>query len=176
MATPKISVSLIAVGIAGAILIVLSALITNSAEDALKKSSKAQEKKEQTSSPEVKPNELISTIRVNIGDEKFWMSVDSGEAAQEFARAIPFDIDMKDLNGNEKYYYGQDKLPTKDIYSPEQIKAGDVMLYEDNCIVIFYKDFDTTYQYVRIGRINDSERLTKLLDNGKDVNVFFTKQ
>ena len=29
------------------------------------------------------------------------------------------------------------------------------MLYTDNCLVIFYKSFDTSYSYTKIGHINN---------------------
>ncbi len=76
---------------------------------------------------------------------------------------------MKDLNKNEKYVYLNESLPTNKYY-PKHIQKGDVMLYEDNCIVIFYKSFDTNYSYTKIGSIIDLEDLTE--DN---VAVIFEK-
>ena len=61
---------------------------------------------------------------------------------------------MSDLNGNEKYAYLEESLPTN-TYSPGHIEAGDVMLYGDNCLVIFYKSFDTNYEYSKIGHIDN---------------------
>ena len=100
------------------------------------------------------------------------MSVDSGKAGQEFATSTPFELEMLDLNNNEKYYTGSDTLPVKN-YKPERINAGDVMLYGDNTIVIFYKSFDTQYEYTRLGRIVSPESLESVMGNGKVTVEFF---
>ena len=61
---------------------------------------------------------------------------------------------MNELNGNEKYIYLDSTLPTNPI-NPNHINSGDVMLYGNNCLVIFYKSFDTTYSYTKIGHIDN---------------------
>lgn len=76
---------------------------------------------------------------------------------------------MNELNGNEKFAYLDTNLPTNS-YSPKHINAGDVMLFGNNCLVIFYKSFDTTYNYTKIGHIDN------LPDLGKNnVKVIFKK-
>ena len=65
---------------------------------------------------------------------------------------------MNELNGNEKYVY-MDKSLTTNSFNPKQIKKGDVMLYGDNCLVIFYKSFETSYSYTKIGHIDNLENL-----------------
>ena len=80
---------------------------------------------------------------------------------------LPLELSMNDLNGNEKYAYLDKSLPTN-TYSPEHIEAGDVMLFGDNCLVIFYKSFTTDYDYSKIGHIND---LPELDSNTITVNL-----
>ena len=65
---------------------------------------------------------------------------------------------MEELNGNEKYKYLDNKFTT-DSKVPEIINKGDVMLYGNNCLVIFYKTFTTTYSYTKIGHINNLEEI-----------------
>ena len=116
---------------------------------------------------------MISSITVRIGDKAFKMSVDKGAAGQEFAKATPFELDMADLNGNEKYYYSGEALP-KSEFKPGRIEAGDVMLYGDDCIVIFYESFDSEYSYTRLGKIQDTTGLAEALGGGS-ATVMFTK-
>ena len=61
---------------------------------------------------------------------------------------------MDELNGNEKYVYLDNSLPIN-LSNPKHINAGDVYLYQDNCLVIFYKSFDTSYSYTKKGHINN---------------------
>jgi hypothetical protein len=65
---------------------------------------------------------------------------------------------MEDLNENEKYIYLQEKLPNSPKV-PEKIEIWDIMLYWNNCIVIFYKSFTTTYSYTKIGHIKNMQDL-----------------
>ena len=73
---------------------------------------------------------------------------------------------MKELNGNEYYSYLDFNLKNNEE-KVKNINAGDVMLYGDNCIVIFYKSFTTTYNYTRIGHINNIDNLKEDLEKGK---------
>ena len=82
-------------------------------------------------------------------------------------KKIPKEFTMNELNGNEKYVYLDDDLPTNKI-NPKHINKGDVMLYQNNCLVIFYKSFDTSYSYTKIGYI---ENLNDLGSNS--VKVIF---
>lgn len=50
--------------------------------------------------------------------------------------------------------------------------AGDIMLYGDNCVVVFYETFTTSYSYSPIGHITNSEGLKKALGTGTSTIVF----
>ncbi len=102
--------------------------------------------------------DLITSIHVVIDDKKYVARIDTNETAQTFVNKLPQSFDMSELNGNEKYIYMDFSLPTNSS-NPKHIVAGDIMLYGDDCLVIFYKSFDTNYRYTKIGHIDNLEEL-----------------
>lgn len=111
------------------------------------------------------------TMKLVIGDKTFSVRLENNATAAALKEQLPLDLSMDELNGNEKYYY-YSTLPA----APNQvgtIHAGDVMLYQDNYLVIFYKTFQTDYQYTRIGTITDTKGLAEALGSG-NVRVTWT--
>jgi hypothetical protein len=49
------------------------------------------------------------------------------------------------------------------------------MLYGDNCVVVFYETFTTTYQYTPIGHITNPKGLKEALGIGS-VTINFTSK
>ena len=96
----------------------------------------------------------MAKIYVNLNNEKLEINLEENSTASALVKLLPLDITMNDLNKNEKYAYLDESLPTN-TYSPKHIEAGDVMLFGDNCLVIFYESFDTSYSYSKIGHINN---------------------
>lgn len=107
----------------------------------------------------------VKTVDVIVNGKKFQAELADTAAAKELAKKLPMTIDMKELNGNEKYYYLSSGLPANENVSG-QIKTGDIMLYGSDCLVFFYKNFRTSYQYTRIGRITDPEGFASALGKG----------
>lgn len=97
---------------------------------------------------------MNTTIRVNIDNEIYTATLEQNETAKQFIDMLPQEFNMNELNGNEKYVYLDTILHTNS-YSTRHIESGDIMLYGNNCLVIFYKSFDTSYSYTKIGHIND---------------------
>ena len=100
----------------------------------------------------------MAKIYVKINNEKFEINLEENSTTSALTKLLPLDITMDDLNKNEKYVYLEDSLPTN-TYSPNHIEAGDVMLFGDNCLVVFYKSFDTNYDYTKIGHIDNLPEL-----------------
>ncbi len=99
-------------------------------------------------------NEEIKNVKIIINDNEYTINLEDNETAKSFSKLIPLELNMSELNGNEKYYYLDTTLPTNS-YNPKRINAGDVMLYGNNCLVIFYKSFDTPYSYTKIVHIDN---------------------
>ena len=113
------------------------------------------------------------TIRLAISGTDYTATLADTDAARLLAERLPMRLSMTELNGNEKYANLDKPLPTK-TEKVRRIEAGDVMLWRDNCLVVFYKSFDTPYSYTRIGRISDAKGLAKSLGNG-DAEVVFQR-
>lgn len=96
----------------------------------------------------------MAKIYANLNNEKLEINLEENSTTSALVKLLPLDITMNDLNKNEKYAYLDESLPTN-TYSPKHIEAGDVMLFGDNCLVIFYESFDTSYSYSKIGHINN---------------------
>ena len=104
-------------------------------------------------------------MRVIVGDKTFMATLADNATGQAFADRLPLTLDMTELNGNEKYHYLDSSLPTSPA-NPGTIHAGDIMLYGSSCVVLFYKTFQTSYSYTRIGSIDDPTGLAEALGSG----------
>ena len=102
--------------------------------------------------------EKITSINVIINNEKYQAIIENNDTVEAFIELLPQEFTMQELNGNEKYIYMDYSLPTKSS-NPKYIEAGDIMLYGNNCLVIFYKSFETTYSYTKIGHIDNLTNL-----------------
>ena len=91
---------------------------------------------------------------VIINDKEYKVDLEDNETVKNFLNILPKEFNMSELNGNEKYIYLDKSLPTNSE-NIKRIKAGDVMLYGNNCLVIFYKSFNTSYSYTKIGHIDN---------------------
>ena len=101
-----------------------------------------------------------ANIEVIINNKTYIVSLENNDTVDEFKKNLPQEFEMKELNGNEKYINLDNTFPTKTYY-PVHIEAGDIMLFGDNCLVVFYKSFDTTFGYTKIGHIQNIEDLGK---------------
>lgn len=107
----------------------------------------------------------VKNVDVIVNGKNFRAELADTAAAQELAKKLPMTINMKELNGNEKYYYLSSDLPVSENVSGK-IKTGDIMLYGSDCLVFFYKNFQTSYHYTRIGKITDPEGFASALGKG----------
>ena len=114
----------------------------------------------------------LEDITLTIGGRTFTATMEQNSTAEAFRKMLPLTLEMQELNGNEKYHYLSQSLPTNRT-KVGTIHAGDIMLYGDNCVVVFYETFTTSYQYTPIGHISNPEGLKEALGSGK-VTINFT--
>ena len=115
--------------------------------------------------------ENMPKLNIKIKNKIFTATLYDNETTREFIKNLPLTINMSELNGNEKYYYMDKSFKTNEE-NIKNIKKGDLMLYNSNCLVLFYKSFITSYSYTKLGFIEDPTDLEELLGNGK-VDITF---
>lgn len=112
---------------------------------------------------------LNFTAGANAGETVFSAVLAQNDTALLIAQEGTLTLTMSDLDGNEKFAYLPAALPEH----PEQLEtihAGDILLFGNKCLVIFYQDAVSPYNYTRIGHVEQPERLSAALGSG-DVTV-----
>lgn len=121
-----------------------------------------------------KPENMSNKLRITVGSVLFTATLEDHAAAKAFRALLPMTVSMSELNGNEKYFYLPESLPTA-ASNPRSIRTGDLMLYGSSCLVLFYESFPTSYSYTRLGRVDDASGLASALGGGS-VTVRFEVQ
>lgn len=103
------------------------------------------------------------TVKITVAGKniEFTAELYDNAAAKELYARLPLNIDMSDMP-HEKYCYLDFSLPVSEE-RPRNIRKGDIMLWGNNCLVLFYEDFTTSYSYTRIGKIVDVDGLVSAL-------------
>ncbi len=112
------------------------------------------------------------TINIQIGSQSFTATLYANASAEALLEKLPLTLNMDELNGNEKFYFFSESLPAAS-QRVGNIKAGDLMLYGVDCLVLFYESFATSYSYTRLGYIEDVTGLADVLGSGS-VEVTFS--
>ena len=107
---------------------------------------------------------MYETLAVNmeINGVLYSATLIDNETMRELLNRLPLVITMNELNGNEKYYYFDEIFPSNSS-RVGQINSGDIMLYQDDCLVLFYDDLETSYRYTKIGFIDNPENLKNVV-------------
>ena len=117
-----------------------------------------------------KPSDKRMTVTVN--GRSFSAVLYDNKTADELYSRLPLELEMNELNGNEKYYNFSDGFTTNSKPAGH-ISKGDIKLYGDNCLVLFYDSFSSGYSYTDIGYIEDVSGLEEALGTG-NVTVRFS--
>lgn len=99
------------------------------------------------------------------GTHRFAVTLEDNPAARAFLQLLPLSLEMPDLNDNEKHVRLPRSLPTS-ATRPGTIRTGDVMLYGNDTLVVFYKTFPSSYSYTRLGRVAHPDGLVQALGPG----------
>ena len=111
-------------------------------------------------------------MNVQIGDYNFTATLEENEAVKELVDMMnegPVTISMSDYSGFEKVGSLGRSLTRND--SQTTTKAGDIVLYNGNNIVMFYGS--NSWSYTRIGKIDDLSNWETALGSGS-ITVVFT--
>lgn len=137
---------------------------------------KEDDKITRSNSPDNEKNDIMigTNVSIKVGLKTFTASLLDNNATKTFKEMLPLTISMTELNGNEKYYDLPKSLPANSS-NPGSIKTGDLMLYGTNTLVLFYKDFATSYSYTKLGSVNDVSGLAAALGSGNVTVIFELK-
>lgn len=113
-------------------------------------------------------------VVLEVNGQTFQAILYDNQTADELLKKMPMTLDMKELNGNEKYHFFDTEFPT-DEKSPGEISAGDIMLYGSNCLVTFYKSHSTSYQYTPVGKIENASGFAEAVGSGT-VTITYSKR
>ena len=108
--------------------------------------------------------EREETLRITVKGSVLEAKLYKNETAQAFASLLPLTLEMSAMP-HEKYGYLPSRLPSS-AKSVERIQAGDLMLWGNDCLVLFYESFSTSYSYTPVARIADCEGLAEVLGSG----------
>lgn len=106
-------------------------------------------------------------MKIAINGRLFATTLADTRAAAEFAQLLPLTVELRDYNRNEKVGPLPQALPANDE-AVGRIEAGDIdiLLWQGNSLVIFYKSFATPYHYTRLGKIDNAANLKATVGAG----------
>lgn len=115
-----------------------------------------------------------TSVTLTVNGQSFQAVFYNNKTANALLEKMPMTLNMKELNGNEKYHFFDTEFPTNEK-SSGKISAGDIMLYGSDCLVTFYKSHSTSYQYTPVGKIENASGFAKAVGNGNVTIKFAVK-
>lgn len=117
----------------------------------------------QSKEPKRKTEKMVLTINEEVVSVE-WEDNESVEALMEIVSTEPLSIQMSMYGGFEQVGSIGTSLPRNDVQTTT--RAGDIVLYSGNQIVIFYGS--NSWTYTRLGKVTDktNAEMMDLLGNG----------
>ncbi len=115
---------------------------------------------------------MVKKMTLQIGNSSFTATLENNPAVDAFVEMMndsPIIIQMNDYSGFEKVGSLGTSLPADDKQTTTH--AGDIVLYNENQIVIFYGS--NSWSYTRLGKIDDLSGWEDALGSG-DITVTFS--
>jgi hypothetical protein len=110
-------------------------------------------------------------IKIVVNAQTFTATLLDNNSVKAFKDMLPLTIKMIELNGNEKYGELRKSLPISPS-NPKTITIGDLVLYGDDTLVLFYDTFVTFYSYTALGQLDNPTGLASALGSA-NVSVTF---
>lgn len=126
----------------------------------------------ETESEEVVETEGITSMKVQIDGHTFYAALENNNATAELVQMMknqPIVISMSDYSGFEKV--GSLGTTLSGSNSQMTTQAGDIVLYNNSQIVIFYGS--NSWSYTKLGHVDDLTGWEEALGSG-DVTVTFS--
>jgi len=112
---------------------------------------------------------------IKIKDKEYQFQLEESETVNQLKSKFPLTVSMTNLNGNEVYYrFNGESFPTNE-QSIATINQGDIYLYQNNFLVLFYKTFTTSYRYTKIGKVINPAGLDTLIGSDNVEVMWFVK-
>lgn len=124
---------------------------------------------------EKEENDKMDTFKINVSikGQTFQATLEDNETSRAFLKKLPLTLSMEELNGNEKFHYFDSTFPSNPT-KISKINAGDIMLYGNDCLVLFYSTFETNYRYTRIGKLDNPSEIKDIVGSG-NIEITFSK-
>lgn len=117
--------------------------------------------------------EMSMNATVSIGSKIYSVTAEDNYAAKAFFGRAPFSLTMSEWAENSEYYARlSEKINADGIKSPSAFEAGDIAIYKNVSLVIFYDDTKNTAGYAKIGHIAEALGLKDVLKDANGKVVF----
>jgi len=121
--------------------------------------------------PQQEDSEFHPTLIISSNDDEsgskyeFKCTFENNETTKALLEQLPLTMTMVDLNGSEKYHTLKKPLPVK-IEPVDKVRLGDILLFSDRYLAVFYKTIDPVKKYSIVGKVDNPEDLPKIVGTG----------